>query len=140
MVRDSVAKRILVFEALGFCSAIVLLWASELFDLAHVIFYTGPTPVNWAECLMESIFVAFLGFLVWVGTQQLLARIQYLEGFLPVCRYCRKIRVGDEWMQIEQYMEKYWQEAVSRGLCPECAERAREIDSKVSGEVPESHQ
>ena len=132
MVRDAVTKRVLACEALGFCAIIVLLWVNELLDLPHVMFHTGPTPINWAECLVESIAVAFLAFLVLLWSDMLLAKIRYLEGFLPVCRYCRRIRTGDEWMSFESYLEQYEKEAASYGLCPDCTERTRTIQADLA--------
>jgi hypothetical protein len=134
MVRDIVAKRILACEALGFCAVIVLLWVNELVDLPHLVFRTEATPMNWVECLVESIAVAFLGFLVFVSSDMLLSRIRYLEGFLPVCRYCRKIRVGDEWMSFESYVKEYEEDASTHGLCPECSRRRQIIKEDLATE------
>ncbi|MHC4982254.1 MAG: hypothetical protein ACYTF6_03685 [Planctomycetota bacterium] len=134
MVREAVIKKLLVCEILGFCAVIVLLWVNELVDLPHVLFRTGRTPVNWAECLFESLVVAFLAFVVLIWSQVLLARVRYLEGFLPVCRGCSRIRVGDEWMSLESYTQQYWQEAVSYGLCPDCAEKMRDIEQSLQAE------
>ena len=135
MVRDTIAKRILLCEILGFGAVIVLLWIDELLDLPHVLLHSRATPTNWAECLLESIVIAFLGFLVLIWSQVLLTRIRYLEGFLPVCRQCRRIRVGDEWMSLETYLARYEKEAVSHGLCPDCAQKMRDVEASIRAET-----
>ena len=131
MVRETVIRKILVGEVLGFAALIVLVWLNELLDLPHLVFGTQATPVNWAECLIESLVVAFLAMVVLIWSDALLGRIKYLEGFLPVCRGCRRIRVGDEWMPFETYVQRHWEEAVSQGLCPDCCEKRRSLEQSV---------
>jgi hypothetical protein len=131
MARTAATRKVLVCEAVGFLAVIVLLWVNELLDLPDVMFRTGPTPANWSECLVESIVVGFLGFLVLFWSDLLLTRIRYLEGFLPVCRHCRRIRVGDEWMSFETYMAQYEEEAASYGLCPDCRDTMRCIEASA---------
>jgi len=47
-----------------------------------------------------------------------------LEGLLPICSYCKKIR-GDEdyWEQVEKYITEHSAIRFSHGICPECYER-----------------
>jgi len=48
--------------------------------------------------------------------------IKILEGFLPICASCKKIR-DDEgyWNQIESYIQKHSEAQFSHSICPECA-------------------
>lgn len=48
----------------------------------------------------------------------------YLEGILPVCASCKKIRddKGD-WQQIEAYIRDRSAASFSHGICPECARK-----------------
>lgn len=58
-----------------------------------------------------------------------LAEIKILQGFLPICYVCKKVR-DDEgyWHQVENYFEKHSNVEFSHGLCPECgAKRRQEI-------------
>jgi PAS domain S-box-containing protein len=50
-----------------------------------------------------------------------LAEIRTLRGILPLCSYCKKIR-DDEgyWEQVETYIRKHSEAAISHGICPEC--------------------
>ena len=58
-----------------------------------------------------------------------------LEGFLPVCRFCRKIRIGDEWISLATYMTEHWEQTVSEGTCPECGERFRIVQEAQKAQV-----
>ncbi len=53
--------------------------------------------------------------------EQNLAEIKRLEGILPICSFCKKIR-DDEgyWQQVEQYISEHSQAVFSHGLCAEC--------------------
>jgi PAS domain S-box-containing protein len=50
-----------------------------------------------------------------------LAEIRTLRGILPLCSYCKKIR-DDEgyWEQVDTYIKKHSEAAVTHGICPEC--------------------
>lgn len=57
--------------------------------------------------------------------QKSLAEIKTLQGILPICSYCKKIR-DDEgaWMQIESYISKRTDAEFSHGICSDCAKKA----------------
>jgi len=47
--------------------------------------------------------------------------VQQLEGLLPICQYCKRIRDGTEqWQPIERYVEKRSEAQFSHGICPDC--------------------
>ena len=50
-----------------------------------------------------------------------LARVKQLEGILPICMYCKKIRDDtDKWHQMEEYISRHSEADFSHGICPEC--------------------
>ncbi|HYR87403.1 MAG TPA: response regulator [Terriglobia bacterium] len=47
--------------------------------------------------------------------------VRRLEGVLPTCMYCKKIRDDhDVWVAIEQYITQRTEASFSHGVCPEC--------------------
>jgi hypothetical protein len=56
-------------------------------------------------------------------TWRLITHVKYLEGFLPICMHCKKIRVNDEWQPLEQYLGEHSAAELSHGLCPECLQK-----------------
>lgn len=49
------------------------------------------------------------------------ADVRKLEGLLPICSYCKKIRgTDDSWQQIESYVAQRSEAEFSHGICPEC--------------------
>ena len=50
--------------------------------------------------------------------------VQQLEGLLPICAYCKRIRdSAEQWQPIERYVEKRSEAQFSHGICPDCYEK-----------------
>ncbi|MBI3208029.1 MAG: PAS domain-containing protein [Candidatus Solibacter usitatus] len=60
-------------------------------------------------------------------TEQLeaaLATIIRLEGMLPICSFCKKIKeTGGEWTELEEYMSHRSNVTFSHALCPACTRK-----------------
>ena len=51
------------------------------------------------------------------------AQVQALQGIIPICVYCHRIRDAQEdWLRIEKYVATHAGAQFSGGICPECAE------------------
>ena len=52
-------------------------------------------------------------------------RVKRLEGILPTCMYCKKIRdENQKWVAIEEYVTEHSHAEFSHGLCPDCFSKA----------------
>jgi CheY-like chemotaxis protein len=52
-----------------------------------------------------------------------LAHVKQLEGILPICSYCKRIRHDvDKWQDVESYVAGHSQAEFSHGICPTCYE------------------
>jgi DNA-binding response OmpR family regulator len=48
--------------------------------------------------------------------------VDQLEGLLPICSYCKKIRDGNNaWQPVEDYVEHRTDTSFEHALCPDCA-------------------
>ena len=62
--------------------------------------------------------------------EMILARVQQLEGIIPICCVCKKIKDDQNgWHQLEQYISDHSEAEFSHGLCPVCAAEQRKIFS-----------
>jgi len=53
-----------------------------------------------------------------------LSRVKQLQGLLPICSYCKKIRDDrNYWQQVEQYVTERTEARFTHGICPTCFER-----------------
>ncbi|MEN8199108.1 MAG: cache domain-containing protein [Thermodesulfobacteriota bacterium] len=99
--------------------------------------------------LISGLVILFASFFIAVSYNKLLKRIEglnqalsqsnlqleeridgaanelkMLQGILPLCSYCKKIRSGkNSWEHVETYIQKYSEADISHGICPECAQK-----------------
>jgi hypothetical protein len=53
-----------------------------------------------------------------------LARVKQLQGLLPICCYCKRVRDGkDYWQQVEAYVMAHSEAQFTHGICPDCFEK-----------------
>jgi hypothetical protein len=76
------------------------------------------------------IRIAVLGLLAYLisrtarQTRQLARRVNLLEGILPICSLCKKIRdQHDNWQPVEVYVSNRSEALFSHSLCPDCLKR-----------------
>jgi sigma-B regulation protein RsbU (phosphoserine phosphatase) len=71
--------------------------------------------------------------------EEAISRVKALEGLLPICMYCKKVRDDHNyWEQVESYVGKRSGARFTHGICPEC--EAKHIEPQVrrlkDGEAP----
>jgi phosphoserine phosphatase RsbU/P len=49
--------------------------------------------------------------------------VTQLEGLLPICCSCKKIRDGSTWQRVESYIEIHSEARFTHGYCPECYDK-----------------
>ena len=118
--------RILRFESAGF----ILLCAMSWIDEYHQ---------TWRESAVETAAVLAVWGLVFLNTRRLISRLHYLEGFVRVCSWCRKIGLDERWMPMEEYFTEQLHTETTHGMCPECAAAFREdlLDLPASASDPD---
>jgi sensor domain CHASE-containing protein len=73
--------------------------------------------------------------------QDALDKVKTLEGLLPICSYCKRVRDDTGyWSQIDTYLRKHTKASLSHGYCPECAAKFYEecgldVPDKVKAEL-----
>ena len=56
--------------------------------------------------------------------QDALAHVKTLQGLLPICMHCHKIRNDEQtWERLEQYISERTDAEFTHGLCPECMKK-----------------
>ena len=62
--------------------------------------------------------------------EEALSKVKQLQGLLPICCYCKKIRNDEKyWQNVEQYISIHSEAKFSHGICPDCFD-------KVTRELP----
>ena len=53
--------------------------------------------------------------------EQALAEIRKLEGMLPICSYCRRLRSEEgDWQPVEVFLKAHTDASFTHGICPDC--------------------
>ena len=130
MKKERFVKKIIRIEIIGFLIVIIISWLDELLDIPHIFFGASPSPINYFESIFESTLISVIAIIIIVITHMLLQRLNFLEGVLPVCSFCKKIRIKKQWVPIERYIRDRSEADFSHSVCPECAEQHYEIQLK----------
>ena len=124
MNKSKLSRHIVYYELFGFYLLIVTTWINEFLDLPHQLFGGQPTPFNITENIFESLLILIVGLLVIWLTLKLLHEIRHLEGLLPICASCKKIRdTHGNWLQIEGYIRDHSDAEFTHSICPDCAKK-----------------
>jgi len=63
------------------------------------------------------------------------ARVKHLEGIIPICSYCKKIRDDQaSWQQMEQYISDHSEALFSHSICPDCHTKVKADLAKMKEE------
>jgi hypothetical protein len=59
--------------------------------------------------------------------REALSNIKTLNGLLPICAWCKKIRDdGGYWQQVEAYVSERSDAEFTHAICPQCMEKLRD--------------
>jgi len=95
----------IAYEILGFVAIIALSWVNELLGLPSLIFGTDHLG-GWHESLLETVIILLVAVPVIVLTRRLVARLHYLEEFVRLCAWCRKLHLDGEWVPLEEFVQR----------------------------------
>ena len=72
-----------------------------------------------------------------IAREEALAQVKKLEGIIPICMHCKKIRDDkDSWYQLEQYITNHSEAMFSHGICPECYEKQMALIKNIKHSRP----
>lgn len=125
---------ILWIEAAGFSLLLGLCWLGELLHMPHYIFGES-YEFNWHRALVRTTFVLIIWAWVHFLTRRIVKRLHYLEEFLRVCSWCRKVCDEGEWLEMEKYFKSRFATKTSHGMCPECLEKKKQ-ELAPAGDLP----
>lgn len=71
---------------------------------------------------------------------QFTVQVQKLEGYLPICSYCKKIRDDKQyWQQVENYVSERTSAKFSHSICPDCYDTVLVPQMEAMGIKPPPH-
>lgn len=93
------------------------------------------TQVDLYPIVLSTIVraIVFVPIALWVATvaasqRALRHEVEMLEGLLPICSYCKKIRDdAGEWQVVEKYIQDRSAATFSHGICDPCLREQEEL-------------
>ena len=123
-MKNKTARMLAITQLVVVALFMFLTLGNEIIDLPHYLFNDAPT--SYSQRVGEIIIELSIFLIVTVIQTRLLKRlykrIRILEGFLPICANCKKIRnAKDQWEEMEKYISKHSLAQFSHSICPDCA-------------------
>src|SRR6266705_3315524 len=123
--------RVVLYQNLGFLAIIFLCFLDELIKLPSLIFTGHSMDFLFSQTALDMLLILGVWFLVSTSTRRILERVQYLEKFMRVCAWCRRINYQGEWMRLEEFMRQGFDTPTTHGICTECLEQQRAAAEKA---------
>jgi len=124
---------VLWYEGVGFSVLLAVIWLDYLIGFSAMLLGGSRSHRDWREPAFESACLILVGSTVFILTQRLLRHVLYLEGFLRVCAWCRRVARGDNWMRMEDYFAKGLRVETTHAVCPECMSKMKEQAGQAPG-------
>ena len=125
-MKSKTLRMLTISQLAIFLLFLCLTLGNEIIDIPHFVFHDAPTLYSQrlGEIMIElSIFTIVMVIQI-VLFKNLYKRIRLLEGFIPICANCKKIKTTeDQWEQIEKYITKHSLAQFSHGICPDCVRK-----------------
>jgi hypothetical protein len=123
--------RIVLFQNLGFLAIIALSYLDDLLKLPKLIFSGHPFAFLFQRSTLDMLLVLAVWFLVSNSTRRIMEHVRYLEKFMRVCSWCRRINYQGEWMPLEEFMRQGFDTPTTHGICTECLRQQQEAAQKA---------
>src|SRR5450432_285469 len=115
--------KVLLYQGLGFFTIILLSWLDQWLNLSDLVFGDYFNLPGFHESELLTLLTLAVWLLVTNSTRRVLERVRYLEGFLRVCAWCRRINFKESWMPLEEFMQQGFDTPTTHGICKDCVDR-----------------
>jgi hypothetical protein len=113
--------RMFWIETASFLFLLVFIWIDDEFLIPKIISENFPLSPKVIAGILDSFWI-LAAFLFAVYFQlRLKEKLKILEGMLPICAACKKIRdEKNRWVQVEDYINQHTHADFSHSICPDC--------------------
>jgi len=105
---------------IGMAVFIFFIWVDDIFDIPLCFLDIEGNAPNWIAPIWETfLLVVIIGTCLFM-IRRVERRIEYLEGLNVICSHCRRVKLEDRWLPVEQWLTETTDVEFSHGLCNEC--------------------
>src|ERR1700744_5486809 len=123
MLKNSQLTRIVSYQNFGFLIIMVICYLDDLIKLPSLIFSDHPFAFVYRRSTLDILLVLAVWLLVSASTRRVLERVHYLEKFMRLCAWCRRIHFKGEWIPLEEFMRQGFDTPTTHGICSCCLEK-----------------
>lgn len=125
IISEGKSTSILLVETIAFSLLIIMSWLTEILRIPHLLYGEDFIP-DWRRAALRSVVISVIWLWVFLATKKMLKRLHYLEEFVRVCGWCRKVGHADKWIDMEKYFNSKFDIKMSHGMCPDCLQKKKE--------------
>lgn len=99
--------------------AVAFVWPFLRLGIVVLWGWPWPTRLTIEDTVVDVILSCGFAALIWQMRRQLL-EIRTLEGLLPMCGFCKRIRTPGGWERVDSYILHNSEALITHTFCPEC--------------------
>jgi hypothetical protein len=124
-MKSKTLRKLIISQLIVVILFLCLTIGNEILDLPHFIFGDKPTSFGQrtGEIIIEVVIFVTVMIIEGLLFKKLYSRIRILEGLLPICASCKKVRYEEQWEQLEKYIAEHSLAKFSHSICPDCARK-----------------
>jgi hypothetical protein len=131
MGKVSPISKVLLYQSVGFIVIIALTFLDELLALPSLVFGDTSVITDFRASSVKMLLILAVWFLVAGSTRRILAHVRYLEGFMRICAWCHHIDFKDQWVSMEDFLQRGFETPTTHGICPICLAKQKEAIRKA---------
>lgn len=140
--KNSRLNKVISYQNLGFLAIILICFFNDLLKFPQLVLSDHPQAALFRESTFEILLVFAVWYLVSSSTRRVIERIRYLEKFMRVCAWCRRIDYQGRWLPLEEFLQHGFDTPTTHGICQDCFERQRtsleEAKKNLQAEAPKT--
>lgn len=109
-------NRVFWYEIIAFTVLFITIWVGSLLPL----FLYKRNAMEWEDPLLESAVLILVAIPTLICSKRILNHLHHLEGFLRICAWCHKVKVGNDWIPMEEFLNRRLSTKTSHGICEIC--------------------
>jgi hypothetical protein len=99
--------------------AIAILWPFLRLGIVDLWGWPWPVWITVWDSALDAVLSVGFALLIWQLRHQG-ETIRTLEGLLPMCGFCKRIRSPEGWQRVETYILDHSDAQITHTFCPEC--------------------
>src|SRR6267154_105876 len=125
MFNEARPTKVLLYQSVGFLAIIALCMLDELIGLSSLLLGNQTYISDFRQSILKVLLIFGVWLIVAGSTRRVLAHMKYLEEFMKVCAWCRRIEYKGRWMPLEEFFEQGFDTPTSHGICHDCLDKTK---------------